>query len=1723
MREPERVQQINFGGAHVKAALQFVFYRTDNSSLVLDAFSIGNFKYQLDHGNYHDFDIVYTKMEGLRSTSKVFVSLFFFLLLTVFLPAQDSSPDDASIDVDAMKSRIKDEAPGELVNLNIGDTSVSLMLAGRWKGTLQGGLGFALTPFGTMAVSGDTPIFAQEGDLTLSLWIREKWFVEASFLDNSALNTYRAGYRGFEGEPVRYAGIGNTGLDYPAFPYLDLGGDSPSSFGAYGHFETGNLALHSLIRYDTAAREERVFIGNRERSYAYADPSLPRRGVSFILPDDNLDSVPLVYIQDNKGNLRDTEGRRWRLAEASEYGASARFGLVELSLGTYTGGQTEPEGMIAVAYSKGGNSPWTLSLAAGYGISGAPAAGFLGGIQEWFDRAGRSRDIASLPQCGGGSLAPGETVITDTGTPVLIVYEPGTFSPYEKQNRYSAPVSTSSSAALVKLSTGEIMSQYELIPLEDSAMDAAIQNQGRSGRGIFELVRDGSRDRRSPEERWPLGNLYPELYLPGRMVLTEDIGIRFTSYASAGAYIIGTDVVPGSVQVYRNGIQDPNFVYSPSAGTVNLTDPAGFSEVIRISYLKQSGERRNGSIAAGIGAVWDPAGAFTGRLGLGLRWNLSSDSYSENGAMSPGTVGLGAEAKWDFDQIKTGVSLGLGFEQPDTAGLYRVAGMEAGETILYLPSGGSFISEAPVIAPPAPYSLSLYEIAQRKDLVYRNHRESSILGGSSLSDVSSGAPVISGQNAPYPAMDRNLSAQVLVAEFEFGSGDAWTGFQTPLGVNGEFLERAGKIEIPYRFMNISRPLSTDEIFVYLQIGALSDRDTGKTENPDLVLELKLFDGSNNPADYDDRPRIASFTLNDSDRVKLQGSRYLRLLVVFAGSADLSGRVILAPPIVRGALWRPVIADNNDIGPARYPGPAVNVYEGIDAGLGSKYAGVINRLHGESSRQRVLELAWEGFSALASGPGADGRIPAIPLSGYRSLSFFVRRPWALSNVTKDESDSSQIDLDDGSLRFILARGPSSLKTREEIVLEADIPLSALRYDRSGIRPGEWIRVDIRYHEGTPRVFLDGKYACDAVYRSAADFSGHSSALNAGMDRDEGRSSYAAFFLVPGAAGIPDGSMAFDEIFLEDSVPSYRLNNGASVEWTRPGTIWSVREVPVISDFAFQAAFESGAQGNPFTDGGANAHGGFGMNGRSRAGFSLLGLSIGGNYSYSLSTSRKNGADYSWAAGHSLYRAFGPFSVRESFDDAPAERTMNHRLVMALQTRVRANISGETMYLDDRLSRRWQAGTGGRPAEKAPLDFSIDASAGMSERLGSEDPGFSNYAVAWLHSFGTMLPNPGRSAESRDMRGSFRIRLDTSPLGAELFFQGNSAFTNSKSASLSSSLTRLDFPISPGEGSLRMLYRMEREYRRESMLRSTNYGSDAGIWGGTYRDALPLMFSVPVYSLFDTRMGKRMDEFGGSAGSYTDLGQFADRNEFSLRRDRDYGLSSFFVPNRFAVRLGRVLERKLDTSRDTLNLGANLGFSSVNMFGAMGAAPLFRFYQGDEFSHSVDTVLAFPRGENISWSVRADESAAFFGFSGSELSIDNAFTINLSGRIGEGSRWTDSFLLSWTISSEKTLLGSVYAAFARMARRQSSWLTLSKLADSEYALLRRESLEFIIEKIPDVTAGDYIRFSIEAGHESSVRIYRRLNLSVFAKLRVSKDYSADILTFLGTVGTSLNLMF
>ena len=92
------------------------------------------------------------------------------------------------------------------------------------------------------------------------------------------------------------------------------------------------------------------------------------------------------------------------------------------------------------------------------GAYGTPGT-FLGDVKAVFSEV----DLTDYPQPGGGTGSPALIIIG--GRQSLVIYEKGTFSPFERQSRYNAPNSASESVILIDSSDGERIPGFDAGPL----------------------------------------------------------------------------------------------------------------------------------------------------------------------------------------------------------------------------------------------------------------------------------------------------------------------------------------------------------------------------------------------------------------------------------------------------------------------------------------------------------------------------------------------------------------------------------------------------------------------------------------------------------------------------------------------------------------------------------------------------------------------------------------------------------------------------------------------------------------------------------------------------------------------------------------------------------------------------------------------------------------------------------------------------------------------------------------------------------------------------------------------------------------------------------------------------------------------------------------------------------------------------------------------------------
>ena len=569
------------------------------------------------------------------------------------------------------------EAPQSLLSLNIGDSDVELIAEGYWEVSVlaSGAFGFG----DNAGASSPTLLFRQVPDLWLSLTLMNRWFVEASLSSEGFGDQYVAGYLGGEGDFLREVRVGNKGVAFPDLPFLSLGSGSATSFGlsALGRSDSGSA--HFLVRYDQARRITQTWIGNREVTRTEYRPSEYVRGRWFLLPDQSVSGVEL-YIESSAGTLPGSDTRKYRKLTEDEYALSAAAGRVDLK-------SAVDKGRRLLVYYNGG--------------------------------------AMTIPGGGADDQPPfyGRAPITVSGVaggPALVLYERGVHEGFQVANRYALASSVSSAAATAYVknaATGQ----------PDPAYTATILSDG------FVRVTQTAADIAAPifsdyDYRMPF--LGPPdvgmdwLYDPDAVEVAEGtptepapaysrVLVVETYGAPGGIVLEETGVLPGSVEVRRNGVSEYGFRYDPASNAVTLDRDPGISDTIEVSYLLASSDRSAGSMAAGLGGIFDLSPDWKAWTALGLRWGVPGTGYSEGGDAVPGSLILTAGIRGgspesgstrrvtgtvpgDSSTQGSGAAAGPGsgaagisparyrveaalaaaYRRPDASGYYRAAGME---------------------------------------------------------------------------------------------------------------------------------------------------------------------------------------------------------------------------------------------------------------------------------------------------------------------------------------------------------------------------------------------------------------------------------------------------------------------------------------------------------------------------------------------------------------------------------------------------------------------------------------------------------------------------------------------------------------------------------------------------------------------------------------------------------------------------------------------------------------------------------------------------------------------------------------------------------------------------------------------------------------------------------------------------------------------------------------
>ena len=506
------------------------------------------------------------------------------------------------------------EASSSLFSVELGSMDAELDVKGSWEASLVGQTALEFSSEGVGFSSIQPFLLTQTPDLSLEFLLFKKFFVEARVADDITQARYSFGYRGGEEETLKEVRAGNDGISFPELPFLSFGEGSYRSFGLAAKAATADFEGRAMIRYDQATRATKTFSGGAEVTDTVIGPQEFVRGRWFYVPADASNLV--LYAKSASGGYAGSDGNNYRKLESGEYAFTSSTGFIALS------------------------------------------------------RASETSVVAAYDGSAGS--------VTIAGSSCLILYDPDTLTdPFNQVLcRYTTTADPDDSEAFVRDATSG---------LKDSTYEVAIDSAGyaevtQTGTAATPLNASYALPFKSDADTAGLNWIYVTdlsddgdfTYAP---VATREIVVR--SRSSVDSMTIDEDYIPGSVEVTRDAAPEYAFEVDADLHTVTLATPAGQYETIVVSYLRESSERKSGSLAAGLGGIWTLGEGRSAWTALGLRWSLPGVSYATADASNSGSITLTAGERDAEGSFQQRLALGASYTNEETSGRYRIEGMES--------------------------------------------------------------------------------------------------------------------------------------------------------------------------------------------------------------------------------------------------------------------------------------------------------------------------------------------------------------------------------------------------------------------------------------------------------------------------------------------------------------------------------------------------------------------------------------------------------------------------------------------------------------------------------------------------------------------------------------------------------------------------------------------------------------------------------------------------------------------------------------------------------------------------------------------------------------------------------------------------------------------------------------------------------------------------------------
>jgi hypothetical protein len=1580
------------------------------------------------------------------------------------------------------------EAPTTIFSTKLGSADVDLSLQGSWNASVAFATGLLFVPGRPAQFLDSFPglapgfVFNQAPDLTISLFLMRKYFLEVSVLSGVQNNTIRLGYKGDPDEVLRSLVIGNTGITIPQSPFLEVPAQPTSSIGASAELVSGSSTNDLLLRWDSTAVKHKTFVGKNELIEQHIGVETYTKGRYFFLPDTNIDVGSLVvYLEDQYGTVLGTDPAghtsKYRLATLTDVTVDTTNGLVSL--------KGAAKGKVLAYYTKG-NQP-----VGSYTITDAIPRDFT---------TGSLKLNSPMTNFGWSSTYMGQTFaaarqinLQGVGA-ALMIWQPGDNSPFEVDNSYAFANTPPTDPSKIS---------YQL---EATAAGASVPTgyffKTVIGESRFMVQLDANL--RNFQDFYPFLSQNPSglLYGPGRDSLSGefkfDMHVQFV--APITAFTLEQNIVADSVQVTINDITETRFQVDAASGTLTFQVPIQPTDRIDVTYRKAEQGLSGGDILFAWEDRTDLRKDLSLTLSAGLRWNADPWTFTQEAYSKSGTMIAAAELQGKGDNYSWMGQGAVSFTDPDTTGILRMFGMEGHSINLDISEDQAYPASQPLET-----ALSLLTQANRGYLYYTDFRQYGALGSYNLEPIDwSGAPsplpyVNNSRMGPFNVLGSsqgNTSGTSLVMQYQLdNTSNLWVGTQLPISPGSDVdLSSARAITIRLEGYNI-----TGQTDVYVQIGSISEDLDGsgilkaKVSSADVGFPfadsnpshggINLLVGAgpklqgngkldsedrngNGILDQEDATRVVTIgyafaagideynsnlslasgatstspittgwmtltvTLNDQDRAKLLQARGVRIILVpHTGVTSATGYVLVDSISIEATpFWvqANTSADRSTITVQEIQEQFAPSDPGAGGRLPDKFPDKLKQFHPNGEEQDVLEVQWSQPPAL-SGPFSIRGFTTQGTGGikYQTVVAYVRMP---ASPTPGTTFTFSL-FDSGGLGVSWQLSDAAFSGNVWHELKVSRADNTVRIDGNVI--GQPLKFD----------------------SSTGDITQLSIAVAA-----------------TGSVGSPppgSGVFFIDEVYFTDPQGSFGAAFTGSFSGQLPGPLFKAGNVPILSNISIKQDLTLMSAGFSSLYGVPSAA--ENMYSRTEVGADVLVARVQANVNV-----REAAGSLDVFGGHKVTvpAVVVPLTFMDAFSlDGGGGFSREDRVDLGpvLATAVSADSQAALDPTTGLLTQSWL----GHLSIAPPIPVTLSSDLQLSQSLLGYALSSEVYWTQWTQGFGLLAPWEGGLDYARLEKLSARLGVPTSPVGFDLEAsaqaQGSNyalpsapgPFSQENDAQLSANML---FKLGQGDSTLSVGYKRLLSVTTNPMP-GPRFSTETDELLSVLSQQGYLLTSIPMLELFTDNSSMILpiwQAYGSAAlASYNPA--------FTLGVKRNYGsrLVDLFIPSSVDLSIGQMLRLASSISETDIYITAQTSSHAVNLFGRLGSIPRLLMITTDEYSINLSGSVA----GNSSQDLRFTEATA-------------VASASLLGDKNSGLTFADSFKWDQNQSTLQYSLTNAIQTYLDWSVHPDGGINVPYLSDAlgkDAWIAHRESADFALNYAP---GSDYHPATFLFGHATSL---------------------------------------